>query len=63
MFGRLKAAMARRDTPDPLVGCPACGAAVPRRHIVALGARHGLLCPRCGELSFPRAAARREGRR
>ena len=54
--------MARRDIPDPQVGCPACGAAVPTRHIVDLGARPALLCPECGELSFPRAAAPRTAR-
>ena len=51
--------MARRETPDLKVGCPSCGAAVPARYVVDLGARPGLLCPQCGELSFPRQTGAR----
>ncbi len=49
--------MAQRGDFDPKVSCPACGAAVSIRHgVVDLGARFALLCPQCGELSFPEAS-------
>lgn len=44
---------------DPKVSCPACEEPVPiRTSIVDLGGCVALLCPRCGELSFPKAASK-----
>jgi len=46
--------MAERRDFDPKVSCPACQEAVSMRtSIVDLGACFALLCPHCGELSFP----------
>lgn len=46
--------MAERPDPDPKVSCPACAAPVSMRTgLVNLGACFALLCPHCGELSFP----------
>jgi hypothetical protein len=47
--------MAQRFDCDPKVSCPACEAPVSMRTaIVNLGASFALLCPHCGELSFPK---------
>jgi hypothetical protein len=49
--------MARRPDSDPKVSCPACEAPVSMRTgIVNLGACFALLCPHCGELSFPKSS-------
>jgi hypothetical protein len=54
-----KAAMVQRRKFDPKVSCPACAAPVSTRTgIVELGACSALLCPHCGELSFPQASNR-----
>ena len=47
--------MAEHPDSDPKVSCPACEAPVSMRTgIVNLGACFALLCPHCGELSFPK---------
>lgn len=49
--------MVQRGDCDPKVSCPACEAPVSMRTgIVDLGACVALLCPQCGELSFPNAS-------
>jgi len=49
--------MAEPPNCDPKVSCPACEAPVSMRTaIINLGARFALLCPHCGELSFPKPA-------
>lgn len=56
--------MVQRREFDPKVSCPACEAAVSMRTgIVDLGACSALLCPHCGELSFPQASKRPASRR
>ena len=51
--------MAQRRKFDPKVSCPACEAPVSMRTgIVDLGACSALLCPHCGELSFPQDSTR-----
>ena len=52
-----KAAMAQPSDCDPKVRCPACEAPVSMQTgIVDLGACSALLCPHCGELSFPKSS-------
>jgi endogenous inhibitor of DNA gyrase (YacG/DUF329 family) len=56
--------MAQRFNWDPKVSCPACEAPVSMRAaIVNLGACFALLCPHCGELSFPKSSTDRARRR
>jgi endogenous inhibitor of DNA gyrase (YacG/DUF329 family) len=56
--------MAQRLDCDPKVSCPACEAPVSMRTaIVNLGACFALLCPHCGELSFPKSSSEPARRR
>ena len=56
--------MAQRSDCDPKVSCPACEAPVSMRTgIVDLGDCLALLCPHCGELSFPKPPSDRIRRR